>query len=136
MSGGSMIAGLIAAADRAAAACDEVQTVAVALRGNGFVVMGRLELPHLGYTHELSVPYATVDLEPGALMFAVERMEQALTERRAAIPVFQVPPRETGNQPAVRVIERSDWSFWDQAVRAMAVLAIVVCIPLAGGLLP
>lgn len=129
-----MIAGLIEAAEKAAAACDQVQTIAVGLRGTGFVVMGRIETPLLGYTHELSVPYATVNLEPGALVFAVERMERALEERRWTIPTLQVAPRETGEQPAVRVIERSDWNFWDAAVRAVAVLAIVVCIPLAGGL--
>ncbi len=131
-----MMRALAEAAEKAAAACDDVQTIAVGLRGNGFVVMGRIALPHLGYTHELSVPYATVNLEPGALVFAVERMERALEERRGAIPTLQVAPRETGEQPAVRVIERSDWSFWDAAVRAVAVLAIVVCIPLAGGLIP
>lgn len=130
-----MIGGLVDAAERAAAACDDVQTIAVGLRGTGFVVMGRLALPHLGYTHELSVPYATVNLEPGALVFAVERMERALAERRGAIPTLQIAPRQTGEEPAVRVIERSDWSFWDAAVRAVAALAIVVCIPLAGGLL-
>lgn len=130
-----MIAGLIDAAEKAAAACDEVQTVVVALRGTGFVVMGRLELPHLGYTHELSVPYATVDLEPTALPFAVERMADALAARRGEIATVKIAPREVGEQPAVRVIERSDWSFWDQLVRAVAVLAIVVCVPLAGGLL-
>lgn len=130
-----MIAGLIDAAEKAAAACDEVQTVAVALRGNGFVVMGRLELPHLGYTHELSVPYATVNLEPTALPFAVERMADALAARRGDIATVKIAPREVGEQPAVRVIERSDWSFWDQAVRAVAVLAIVAGVPLAGGLL-
>lgn len=130
-----MIGGLIDAAERAAAACDEVQTVAVALRGNGFVVMGRLELPHLGYTHELSVPYATVNLEPTALPFAVERMADALATRRGDIATVKIAPREVGEQPAVRVIERSDWSFWDQLVRAVAVVAIVACVPLAGGLL-
>lgn len=129
------MAGLIEAAEKAAAACDQVQTIAVGLRGNGFVVIGRIETPLLGYTHELSVPYATVDLEPAALPFAVERMVAALEDRRRSIePVtLQIAPRD--EQPAVRVIERSDWSFWDAAVRAVACVIIVACIPLAGGLL-
>lgn len=129
-----MMAGLVEAAEKAAAACDQVQTVAVGLRGSGFVVMGRLELPLIGYTHELSVPFATVDMEPGALSFAVERVAGALEERRGEVATVEVRAREVGEKPAVRVIERSDWSFWDQAVRAVAVLAIVVCLPLAGGL--
>lgn len=129
-----MIAGLIDAAEKAAAACDAVQTVAVGLRGNGFVVMGRIETPLLGYTHELSVPYATVNLEPRALVFAVERMADALAARRGDIATVKIGGRELGEPPAVRVIERSDWSFWDQAVRAVAVLALVACVPLAGGL--
>lgn len=130
-----MIAALIDAVEKAAAASDQVQTVVVALGGKGFVVIGRIATPLLGYTHELSVPYATVDLEPAALPFAVERMVAALEDRRRSIePVtVQIAPRD--EQPAVRVIERSDWSFWDAAVRAMACLIIVACIPLAGGLL-
>lgn len=129
-----MIAGLIDAAEKAAAACDQVQTIAVGLRGTGFVVMGRIETPLLAYTHELAVPYATVDMEPGALPWAVERMACALEARRGEIETVRVSGRDVGEKPAVRVIERSDWSFWDQAVRVVAVLAIGVCLPLAGGL--
>jgi hypothetical protein len=128
-----MMAALIDAADRAAAACDQVQTIFVGLRGNGFVVMGRIETPLLGYTHELTVPYATAELEPTALPFAVERMERALEKRRSEIPTFMI---DSAEQPPVRVIERSDWSFWDQAVRAVAVLALIVCLPLASGIWP
>jgi hypothetical protein len=128
-----MMAALIDAAEKAAAACDQVQTIVVGLRGNGFVVMGRIETPLLGYTHELSVPYATVDIEPTALPFAVERMAQALEERRSEIPTFMI---DSAEQPPVRVIERSDWSFWDKAVRAVAVLALIVCLPLASRILP
>jgi hypothetical protein len=128
-----MRAALIDAAEKAAAACDQVQTIVVGLRGNGFVVMGRIETPLLGYTHELTVPYATAELEPTALPFAVERMERALEERRGEIPTFMI---DSAEQPPVRVIERSDWSFWDQAVRAVAVLALIVCLPLASGIWP
>ena len=131
-----MIAGLIDAAEKAAAACDQVQTIAVGLRGTGFVVMGRIETPLFGYTHELSVPYATVNLEPTALPFAVERMEQALRDRRQSIETIKIGASEGGEKPAVAVIERSDWSFWDQAVRAVAVLALIVCLPLASGIWP
>lgn len=129
-----MMAGLIDAAEKAAAACDDVQTIAVGLRGNGFVVMGRIETPLIGYRHELTVPYATVDVEPTALPFAVERMEKALADRRQSIEPVTVRIAGTTEKPLVSVIERSDWSFWDQAVRAMAVLAVIVCVPLAGGL--
>lgn len=129
-----MMAGLIDAADKAAAACDDVQTIVIGLRGNGFVVMGRIETPLLGYSHELSVPYPTVNIEPGALTFAVERMERVLEERRQEIGTIRVAARDAAEQPAVRVIERSDWSFWDRAVRAVAVLAVMICVPLAGGL--
>lgn len=131
-----MIAGLIDAAEKAAAACDQVQTIAVGLRGTGFVVMGRIETPLFGYTHELSVPYATVQLEPTALPFAVERMEQALRDRRQTIETIRVSSSEGAEKPAVAVIERSDWSFWDQAVRAVAVIALIVCLPLASGIWP
>lgn len=129
-----MMAGLIDAVEKAAAACDGVQTIAVGLRGNGFVVMGRIETPLIGYSHELAVPYATVDLEPAALPFAVERMERVLADRRQSIEPATFRISEATEKPLVRVIERSDWSFWDQAVRAMAALAIIVCAPLAGGL--
>lgn len=130
-----MMAGLIEAAEKAAAACDQVQTIAVGLRGTGFVVIGRIETPLLGYTHELSVSYATVDVEPAALPFAVERMVAALEDRRRSLGTVAVQVAPSDERPAVRVIERSDWSFWDAAARAVAALAIVVCIPLAGGLL-
>lgn len=129
-----MMAALIDAAERAAAACDQVQTIAVGLRGSGFVVIGRIETPLLGYTHELSVPYVTADMEPTALPFAVERMEQALQHRRQTVETVKIGVLEGSQKPAVAVIERSDWSFWDQAVRAVAVLALIVCLPLAGGL--
>lgn len=131
-----MMAALIEAADKAAAACDDVQTIAVGLRGTGFVVMGRIALPHLGYTHELSVPYACADLEPSTLVWAVERMALSLAERRGAIATVKIGARDAEVQPAVRVIERSDWSFWDQAVRAVAGLAIVACVPLSLGMIP
>lgn len=130
------MAALIDAAERAAAASDQVQTIAVGLRGTGFVVIGRIETPLLGYTHELSVPYATVDLEPTALPFAVERMEQALRDRRQTIETVKIGVSEGSQKPAVAVIERSDWSFWDQAVRAVAVLALIVCLPIGAGMWP
>lgn len=129
-----MMAGLIDAADKAAAACDHVQSIVVGLRSNGFVVMGRIETPLIGYSHELAVPYATVSLEPSALIFAVERMALVLEERREEVGATIIMPRANEEQPAVRVIERSDWSFWDRAVRAVAVLAVMICVPLAGGL--
>lgn len=131
-----MTPALIDAAERAAAACDEVQTIAVGLRGTGFVVIGRIETPLLGYTHELSVPYATADIEPTALPFAVERMEQALRARRQTIETVKIGLSEGSQKPAVAVIERSDWTFWDQAVRALAVIALIICLPIGAGIWP
>ncbi len=129
-----MMDALKSAAEHAADRCEHNLTVSVGLRGGGFVVMGRVELPLVGYNHELAVPYGTVAIEPTALLVAVEKVADLLQERRRSIEKLTVTVSPPGQKPEVTLTETSHWSFWDTAVRAVAVLAIVVCIPLAGGL--
>ncbi|MCX7284375.1 MAG: hypothetical protein NTX28_10080 [Novosphingobium sp.] len=122
------------AAEHAAERCEHNLTVSVSLRPGGFVVMGRVELALVGYNYELAVPYVTMEVEPTALLVGVEKVADLLQERRRSLGMLTVTVSPAGQKPEVNLTEHSHWSYFDKAVRAFAVLAIVVCIPLAGGL--
>jgi hypothetical protein len=124
-----MIAALKEAAEKAARLTTAGQSIDIVLSADGPAVFGRTETDLIGFTFMRPVPWWLLESDPSALAEAVTTVAEKLDRRRAQIVPIRVAPRD--EKPVVRLITYGEWPL-----AIMSALAILIAIPLGGGVFP